>query len=109
MKDNNDKLIAEFMHANRHEIADNGFSERVIRKLPNRAEQLARILNIVCASICVVLFVVFDGFKLITDFINELFQAQSHIMAQNINYQTLAIAFIVCIGIGVERACSIKW
>lgn len=37
MMENDDKLISQFMHANKHEIEDNGFSRRVIRQLPEHA------------------------------------------------------------------------
>ena len=34
MMENDDKLIKNFMLAYKHEIEDNGFSRRVIRRLP---------------------------------------------------------------------------
>ena len=34
MMENDDTLIKNFMLANKHEIEDNGFSRRVIRRLP---------------------------------------------------------------------------
>ena len=41
MMENDDKLISQFMHANKHEIEDNGFSRRVIRQLPEHAKWMS--------------------------------------------------------------------
>ena len=38
MMENNDKLIKNFMLAYKHEIEDNGFSRRVIRRLPRTSQ-----------------------------------------------------------------------
>ena len=47
MMENDDKLISQFMHANKHEIEDNGFSRRVIRQLPEHAKWMSDVLTTV--------------------------------------------------------------
>ncbi len=48
MTDNDDKLIKEFLAANRPEVADMGFSRRVMHRLPDRAYRLNRIWSVLC-------------------------------------------------------------
>ena len=64
MMENDNKLISQFMHANKHEIEDNGFSRRVIRQLPEHAKWMSDVLTTVCTVLCCILFYVFDGFNL---------------------------------------------
>ena len=39
----NDKLLKDFFAENKREIADNGFSRRVMHQLPDRSNRLARL------------------------------------------------------------------
>ena len=39
----NDKLLRDFFTENRQEIADRGFSRRVMHHLPDRSNRLARL------------------------------------------------------------------
>ena len=55
MMENDDKLISQFMHANKHEIEDNGFSRRVIRQLPEHAKWMSDVLTTVCTVLCCIL------------------------------------------------------
>ena len=41
MMENDDKLLTSFFAEHRQEIADNGFSRRVLRHLPDRSRHLA--------------------------------------------------------------------
>ena len=43
MMENDDKLLTSFFAEHRQEIADNGFSRRVLRHLPDRSRHLAQI------------------------------------------------------------------
>ena len=53
MMENDDKLISQFMHANKHEIEDNGFSRRVIRQLPEHAKWMSALQSVPCfAAYC---------------------------------------------------------
>ena len=72
MMENDDKLISQFMHANKHEIEDNGFSRRVIRQLPEHAKWMSDVLTTVCTVLCCILFYVFDGFNFLFGVIVEV-------------------------------------
>ena len=96
MMENDDKLISQFMHANKHEIEDNGFSRRVIRQLPEHA------------VLCCILFYVFDGFNFLFGVIVEVITSQSYNLMSNTNFISLAIATVVVIIIGVQRVVSFR-
>ena len=53
----NDKLLRDFFTENRQEIADRGFSRRVMHHLPDRSNRLARIWNAFVMAVGAVLFV----------------------------------------------------
>lgn len=57
----NDKLLRDFFTENRQEIADRGFSRRVMHHLPDRSNRLARIWNAFVMAVGAVLFVSLGG------------------------------------------------
>ena len=69
----NDKLLEDFFAVNRKEIADNLFTRRVMHRLPDRSDRLARIWTALCFALAVVLFVVLDGIGLIGSVLRETF------------------------------------
>ena len=110
MMENNDKLIKNFMLAYKHEIEDNGFSRRVIRRLPQQAKWLSDILSVTCAIICCALFYIFNGFEILCQTISDIVAAsQTYYLMSDTNFQSLIIATVVLIIIGVQRVCSLKW
>lgn len=109
MMENDDKLIKSFMLTNKHEIEDNGFSRRVIRHLPQRAKWLSDMLSTICTIICCILFYVFNGFEILFRTVYEIITSQSYHLISDVNFQSLVIATIVLIIIGVQRLCSLKW
>ena len=71
MMENDDKLLTSFFAEHRQEIADNGFSRRVLRHLPDRSRHLAQIWTAFCFTLALVLFVSLDGVQLILDTLRE--------------------------------------
>lgn len=68
--EDNERLIEQFLKQNRQEIADDGFTERVMRGLPERKPQydwLPTIWNAVMMTLALVLFIVFGGVGLVKD------------------------------------------
>ena len=51
MMENDDKLLTSFFAEHRQEIADNGFSRRVLRHLPDRSRHLAQIWTAFCFTL----------------------------------------------------------
>jgi hypothetical protein len=68
--EDNERLIEQFLKQNRQEIADDGFTERVMRGLPERKPQydwLPTIWNAVMMTLALVLFIIFGGVGLVKD------------------------------------------
>lgn len=62
MMDNDEKLITKFFAENKQEFADNGFSGRVMRRLPApKAVRLNRIWTLFCVVAGTVLIVITGG------------------------------------------------
>ena len=62
--EDNERLIEQFLKQERQEIADNGFTERVMRGLPESKPQLdwlPTIWNAVMMTLALVLFIVLGG------------------------------------------------
>ena len=53
----NDKLLKDFFAENKREIADNGFSRRVMHQLPDRSNRLARLWTLFVMTVGAVLFI----------------------------------------------------
>lgn len=75
MVDNDDILLKDFLQANKQEVADNGFSRRVMNRLPERkAQLLSYLLSAVSIVLAVVLFFVQGGVGLVGSDLREVFQ-----------------------------------
>jgi len=57
----NDKLLKDFFAENKREIADNGFSRRVMHHLPDRSNRLARLWTVFVMTVGATLFVTLGG------------------------------------------------
>lgn len=69
-EDNNDLLLQQFFsEAAQQQIADNGFTERVMQALPQQSTFNIKLFNrlwtLFCVAVFVVLFVVFRGWELL--------------------------------------------
>lgn len=109
MMENDDKLIKDFLLAGKQEIKDNGFSRRVLRRLPQRAKQLSDMLNVACTLVCCVLFYVFNGVEIVFRAISDIVTSQIYYLVSDANIQSLLFAAAVLILIGLQRVCSLKW
>ena len=76
MTDNNDykdKLLEDFFAARRHEVADNGFTRRVMRRLPQRHNRLAQVWNTLCILLAAAMFVAVGGVQVVWATLQEAF------------------------------------
>lgn len=65
MEDNERLLQQFFSEAASQQIADNGFTERVMRRLPSQKSWIARFWTPCCIATFVVLFIAFRGWELL--------------------------------------------
>ena len=63
MTDNNEQLIQDFFAEHMPEIEDNGFTERVMRRLPVPVRRINRIWTAICAAAGVAAFVLLQGWN----------------------------------------------
>lgn len=110
MKDKNDLLIASFFEQyGQKDIADNGFSQRVMSRLPRREWSLAKRMNTIWTCICgvaaIVLFILVDGIELILSVATSTF---NHIFSSvtSINL-TLASVITIIITVWILSAVAI--
>ena len=84
MINDNDRLLQQFFsEAASQQIADDGFTERVMQHLPSRMNWFVRIWNTVCIGLFAVLFIVFRGW--------ELLAVQFEVMLRTMSTQTFSI------------------
>lgn len=104
MTDKNDDLIKKFMDAGKADIPDNGFTARVMRNLPDSIIDIVRLLNIVSAALCILLFILFDGFHLVGNALRQaLLNADLVTVLGQLQWQTWGVIILVCGGISVHR------
>lgn len=108
MMENDNKLIEKFLAPGRREIADNGFTRRVMRHLPDRREQLAKVWTWAGFALALVLFIALDGVTLLWNALRETF---SNIIEQgvatDIDPKSLLIAGIVLLFLGYKKIASL--
>ncbi len=56
-----DQLLEQFFSSFKRDIPDDGFSHKVMRKLPLRAKRVNAAWSIFCLMVGVALFIVFNG------------------------------------------------
>lgn len=62
-----EELLTSFFDAHTIEIPDEGFSARVMRRLPRRAKRLNQIWATICFGAAMALFVLYDGTEQVHD------------------------------------------
>lgn len=96
-----EELLASFFTAQKAEIPDNGFSARVMRRLPRHARRLNQIWTTFCFAIAMALFLLFDG-------IAELRHVASDIIA-DITTTLASIPSTLIMTVVVGGIISITW
>lgn len=61
IENDDERLIARFFQENKKEIPDDGFTRRVMRRLPTRTRRLSRLWTLLCSVAGVVFFLLTDG------------------------------------------------
>lgn len=104
MTDNRDDiLIKKFFEENITEIEDNGFSRRVMRRLPGRASRTNRIWTALCAAAGIAVFIIFHGWEYLTTYFYDVTADICTMEVQQINPVTLAIATIALAALALNN------
>lgn len=108
MMENEDKLIAQFLSPGRREIADNGFTRRVMRHLPDRRERLAQIWSWAGFALALGLFIALDGVQLLWNALREAFvNTVEQGLATNVDPKSLLIAGLVLLFLAYKKIASL--
>ena len=109
MIDDNDRLLQQFFsEAASQQIEDNGFTERVMQRLPSRMNWFVRIWNTVCIVLFAVLFVVFRGWDLLAVQLEVMLRTMStHSFSVNLLMVFTIVFGLLFVGVG-EVALKVK-
>jgi len=105
--EDNDRLIEQFMKQSRQEIADNGFTERVMRSLPEPKAQhdwLPAVWNGVMIVVAIVLFVLFGGVTIVQ---NALYHYLDGVLTQGIDIRVIGALMVAYVIFVCHRALKI--
>ena len=109
MIDDNDRLLQQFFsEAASQQIEDNGFTERVMQRLPSRMNWFVRTWNTVCIVLFAVLFVVFRGWDLLAVQLEVMLRTMStHSFSINLMMIFTIVFGLLFVGVG-EVALKVK-
>ena len=109
MTENDDKLIEQFLAPGRREIADDGFSRRVVQRLPDhRRERLAQVWTWTGFAVVLGLFIALDGVQQLWNALREVFVTTiEQGMAADIDPKSLLIAGVVLLFLGYKKIASL--
>ncbi len=104
----NDIILKDFFDKNRREIADNGFSQRVMRHIPHRrSNKLAQLWSWGGVSLALLLFFALDGWREMLSILCETFVQTAQIGIIQQDWQALFVAVVVLLILGYRRICSL--
>ena len=83
----NELLELLFAPVREVQMEDNGFTERVMQRLPMRMNWFVRVWNTVCIGLFAVLFIVFRGW--------ELLAVQFEVMLRTMSTQSFSINLLM--------------
>ena len=95
--EDNEQLIGQFFKEHRQEIADNGFTEKLMQSLPERTPQfewLPWVWNGVMITISVVLFIALGGVPMV---LGHLSSSLDMALTQGIDMRLLAMMLVAFI------------
>jgi len=104
MSKTDEQLISKFMQDHKREIADNGFSHRVMHRLPAPTRILSDILTAICVVLGIILFITSDGQDVILQSLQNIFHHQAwNLILNRIHLNTLLLALAVAAYLGIYR------
>lgn len=102
----NDKILRNFFTENKQEIADNGFSRRVMRHLHDRSYRLARLWTAFVMAVAAVLFIWRGGLEAAWGTIREVFIGMINHGTASIDPQSMIIAAVVLLFMATRKVAS---
>ncbi|WP_321478385.1 DUF5056 domain-containing protein [uncultured Bacteroides sp.] len=106
MMEKDDMLLNQFFNTQKKEIEDNGFSRRVMRKLPNRTKYLSKLWVSFCTALALILFFTMNGLQLMTNALREIFTSLIQHGIENLDPKSLLIAVVVILFLCLRKVCT---
>lgn len=103
----NDKLLRDFFADNKQEIADDGFSRRVMHHLPDRTNWLARLWSTFVMAIGLALFVALGGMEAAWGTIREVFISMVNHELASLDPKSIIIATVVLLFLATKKVASL--
>ena len=102
MTEDNEQLLKQFFSETAQQtIADDGFTERVMQRLPLRANWFVRLWDGLCLLVAAILFIVYDGWQLLADQVVGLFYSLIATSPTQIFLTVAALVFgLLFVGVG---------
>lgn len=102
MTEDNEQLLKQFFSETAQQtIADDGFTERVMQRLPMRANWFVRLWDGLCLLVAAILFIVYDGWQLLADHVVGLFYSLIATSPTQIFLTVAALVFgLLFVGVG---------
>lgn len=104
--ENNDKLLKQFFDEQRQQPADNGFTRRVMHRLPHRSKCLDWVWTSFCTTLAIALFWAMDGVQTVLDALRETFTSAAASSHLQVEPYPLVAAFIVLLCLGGRKIAS---
>ncbi len=107
MTENDEQLLMRFFDEQRQDIADNGFTQQVMRHLPARTMRINRWWTVLCWAIGIAFFFLVDGVGQLRQVASSLFSdvlsVFSSINLPFLNIVIVSIVLLVFLTIEVYR------
>lgn len=103
-----DKLIADFFATKKKEVADNGFSRKVMENLPHKTNRLAQAWALFVTLVALVLFFVFDGLQGVITTLRDVFVFMVQQSTTSIDPYSLLIAAVVLLFLGICKVWTME-
>jgi type III secretory pathway component EscT len=107
MTETDDKLLKQFFADNKQEMADYGFTHRVMRSLPGHYRHVSQVWSILLFAVLTVLFYVSGGVALVWETLRETFGLLIERGAEQLDPYYLAVAVIVLLVLGYRKIVSL--
>lgn len=95
MSEKEDKMLDRFFSEQKREIRDNGFSKRVMGKLPVQERRFVEIWTAICATAIVIVFFVCDGWQQVWRLFSEILQAPAWKSLESVDPGIWMITFLL--------------
>lgn len=103
MMKTDDKLLSNFFAAEKQEIADNGFSRRVMLQVPRKVSRLTQLWAFFVSLVALLLFFVFDGIQAVIGTLRDVCVSMIQNSATTIDPKSLIIVVAVLAFLGIRR------